>query len=277
MSKLDYARAALLGIIQGLTEFLPVSSSGHLAIAQRWLACDPGGPPMLLFDVLVHVGTLAAVGWVFAGSFHRFLRRLTRESSRSWPHRRHAWRIVFLAVAATIPTAAIGLLFKREFEAAFDRPRSIGLGLLITAVLLAITAWLPRQGRGWKAFYGWQAVLVGVAQASAILPGISRSGATICVATFCGLHRRWAAEFSFLIAIPPILGGAALKLNDAFQLPPAQLADLPWGPIIGGAFVALVTGIFALKLLLSVVRRAKLHYFALYCGLLGLLIFQVDR
>ncbi|MGB2984927.1 MAG: undecaprenyl-diphosphate phosphatase [Phycisphaerae bacterium] len=272
MSELDYVSAILLGAIQGLTEFLPISSSGHLALIQRWLDLDPDSTPMLLFDVLAHLGTLVAVGVVFAEQARRFVHRLVRESSRSWSGKRYAWRIALLAVAATVPTAVIGLAFQETFESAFDRPMWIGVCLITTGALLAVLAKLGRGQRGWKDFRWWQALLVGIAQGFAILPGISRSGATICVASYCGLRRRWAAEFSFLIVVPAIAGGTLLKVKDTLNLPAEQLAAVAWGPLVVGSILSLTVGVFALKLLLGAVRRAKLHYFALYCWVLGAVV-----
>ncbi len=281
MSELGHAKAVLLGALQGLTEFLPISSSGHLALAQRWLHLDPASTQMLLFDVLVHCGTLLAVLIVFAKPAGRFCHRLLGESGRSWPGKRYAWRIVLLAVAANAVTAVIGLAFKDRFEAAFDRPIWIGACLLITGALLAALRWreIPisrrwRPRRGWKDFRWWQAGLVGTAQAFAILPGISRSGATICVAGYCGLRRRWAAQFSFLIAVPAICGATILKVRDTLELPSEQLGEVPWSPAIVGSVVSLVVGVLALKLLLDAVQRAKLHYFAPYCWILGAFVLR---
>lgn len=272
MSELTYFSAAVLGVIQGLTEFLPISSSAHLALAQGWLRLDPGGSQMLLFDVFVHVGTVAAVVLVFRKSLGRWLGRLVRESRPGWSGRKYAWYIVELSVAATVLTAIIGLRFKGEFEAAFARPKWIGGALLVTAILLMLTKVAGRQRRGWRSFYRWQAALVGVVQACAIMPGISRSGATICVAGFCGLRRRWAAEFSFLIAVPAILGATGMKWLETMELSAGEAARVPWGPTLLGSLVAFVVGVVALKALLATVRRAKLHYFAPYCALLGALL-----
>ena len=272
MSEFDYVSSVVLGVIQGLTEFLPISSSGHLAIVQRYLGLEAAGPQMLLFDVLAHFGTLIAVLIVFAGPVKRFVRRLVGELDQSLYSKRYAWRLLTLVVAATIPTAVIGLALRDRFEAAFGCPDLIGIALLVTGVLLAATARVKRPSRGWRGFRWWQAVLIGLAQAAAIMPGISRSGSTICIALFCGLRRRWAAEFSFLIAAPAILGASLINVIEAVKLPADQLAQIPWGPIIAGSLAALVSGVFALRLLLGVVRAAKLHYFAPYCWLLGLLL-----
>lgn len=269
MTDLGYLEAILLGVIQGLTEFLPISSSGHLALTQRWLDLQPDSPVMLLFDILAHVGTLIAVFVVFAMPARRFARRLFRECSSSWTGRRHGWRIVTLAVIATIPTGVIGLAFKGSFEAAFGSAVSIAICLIITGSLLAVLAKVRRGRRGWAKFGWWEAGLIGVAQALAILPGISRSGSTICAAAYLGWRRRWTAEFSFLIAVPAIAGGTLLKVVDTLALPPEEFARIPWGPVAIGSIVSLLVGVLALKLLLGVVRRAKLHYFAPYCWAVG--------
>lgn len=269
MSELDYVKALLLGAIQGATEFLPISSSGHLALTQRWLGLDPGSGQMLLFDLLTHCGTLIAVFVVFRRQATRFAVRLLCESSGSWSGGRHAWRITLLAAVATVPTGVIGWRFKETFESAFDKPVWIGACLLVTGGLLAVLVTLRRGRRGWRDFRWWEAALIGTAQALAILPGISRSGSTICVACYCGWRRRWAAEFSFLVAVPAIVGAGILKINDTFDLPGGPFSAVAWGPVIAGSALSLVVGVLALRLLLNIVRRARLHYFALYCWALG--------
>jgi undecaprenyl-diphosphatase len=271
VSELDYLTAIVLGVIQGVTEFLPISSSGHLALTQRWLDLDPGSTEMLLFDVLVHCGTLIAVFAVFRREARRYVIRLARELRGSFHGRRYAWRIALLAVIATIPTAGFGFALKDHFEAAFDKPAGIGICLIVTGCMLAALAKLSRGRRGWKRLRWWEAALVGIAQASAILPGISRSGATICIASYCGWRRQWAAEFSFLIAVPAIVGGTILKFSDALHLPAAPDQAVAYGPVMVGGMVSLLVGVVALSLLLHIVRRAKLHHFAPYCWLVGVL------
>ncbi|MCH8149997.1 MAG: undecaprenyl-diphosphate phosphatase [Planctomycetes bacterium] len=273
MSQLDYLTAAALGVVQGLTEFLPVSSSGHLALVQKWFKLEPDSPQMLLFDVLAHLGTLLAVLIVFAGPFRRFFIRLRNECRSTWTHKRAGLRILALGVAATIPTAIIGLSLRDSFEQAFGRPRWIAVALAVTGLLLAATKWIPRPTHGWRRFTWWHAIVVGTVQAMAIMPGISRSGATICAALFLGLRRRWAAEFSFLIAVPAILGAVVLQLGDAFTRSAELGAGYGWGPVVLGSFISLIVGVFALRLLLGVVRSAKLHYFAVYCLLLSVFVF----
>lgn len=275
MSDLTYLQAVVLGVVQGLTEFLPVSSSAHLAITQQWYALDPESLPMHVFDGLVHIGTTLAVFIVFAGSLRRFGSRLIGELSSNWTGKRYALRILLLGVMATIPTGAMGLAFKKTFERAFGEPVWIGVGLLITGTLLAITARVRRGKRGWKDFSWWRAVLVGAAQGIAIWPGVSRSGSTICAATYCGLRRRWAAEFSFFIAVPAIVGATALKLCEAFGMSAGNAVPtvaIHWGPTLVGAAVSVIVGVVSIRLLLGAVRRMKLHYFSYYCWAIGVLM-----
>ncbi len=269
MTDLGYVQALLLGVVQGLTEFLPISSSGHLALTQRWFQLGADSPEMLLFNVVAHAGTVLAVAIVFAQTFRRFASRFLEETTGSAGGRAYATHIVVLAVCATLPTALVGMTFKRTFESAFGKPVWIGIALIVTGFLLAGLMLMPRGRRGWKRFHWWQACLVGLAQSMAILPGISRSGTTICLAMFLGLRRRWAGEFSFLIAVPAIAGATLMKMADTLTLPTSQLTSIRWGPVLVGGAVSLIVGVFALRLLLEAVRRAKLHYFAIYCWALG--------
>jgi undecaprenyl-diphosphatase len=279
----SYSQAIVLGIIQGLTEFLPVSSSGHLALAQHWMRLEAESPLMISFDVATHLGTLLAVIVVFWTTFIRFFRRLVSEQRRapttpnltrpsSWFVRNAAWRVLILGAIACLPTAIIGVAFKDPLEAAFGRPILIGIALLVTGALLFVSGKVPRPRKPWRQFGIVGALLVGLAQGLAITPGISRSGATICTALICGLKRRWAAEFSFLIAFPAICGAALVKIAETGNLPPEQIAAIPLGPIIAGSLTAAAVGYVALRLLLEAVRRAKLVYFSYYVWALGLLV-----
>lgn len=264
--------AIILGAVQGLTEFLPISSSAHLAIAQDWLGLPPDQLPMHVFDGVSHIGTVLAIFVVFFGTFRAYCLRLLEELRPNHTRTRFALRITALGVFASIPTAVIGIAFKKYFEESFGNPFEVGMGLVITGILLMITSWIARGRKGWKKFTWWHAVLIGVAQGISISPGISRSGATICTATFLGIRRRWAAEFSFFIAIPAIVGATILKLREAFVEHSESLASINWGPTMMGGLVAFVLGVVSLRLLLGTVRRAKLHLFAWYCWLVGLAV-----
>ncbi len=276
MNTLDFFKAIILGVVQGVTEFLPVSSSGHLAIVQHWMKLETTGPTMLLFDVLAHMGTLIAVVVVFAKPGLRYFKRLWAESGWEWTGPRYAWRFALLGITASIPTAIIGLMFKDDFEAAFDNRFAVGGGLLVTGVLLWTTSLARRGRRGWRTFSFLSAAVVGVAQGLAILPGISRSGSTIAAATLLGLRRRWAGEFSFFIAVPAICGASVIKLKDTWELPAEKLAAIPWGPVWVGSIVSLLVGMVALGFLLRVIRQAKLHYFAPYCWAIGTMILVLE-
>lgn len=272
MTELSYASATILGLIQGLTEFLPVSSSGHLVIAQRLLDLQSDSPAMLLFDIVTHIGTLIAVGIVFAGTFTKFVVRLATEASPGYSGRRSAWLVASLGVAACAVTGVIGFGFKDAFERSFSSTVGIGVGLLVTGTMLFLLGRIPRPRRGWRRFGWWRAALVGVAQGIAILPGISRSGSTIGVALFLGIRRQWAAQFSFLIVVPAILGAGAIKLRDTMALPPEELSVIPWGPIAVGAAVSLVSGVVALRVLLAMVVGDRLQHFCYYCWGLGAIV-----
>ena len=275
---MSWIEAILLGVVQGLTEFLPVSSSGHLALTQMVMEQVGGtlppsdAPAMLLYDVCAHLGTLVAVMVVFASAFSRYARGLWRELPQ-WRELASdkppgALYVTALAAVACVPTGLIGLAFKDFFESAFARPTLIGVALLVTAALLVTSERRPRPKRGWRRFGYPAALLVGVAQGLAITPGISRSGSTVCVALICGLKRRWAAQFSFLIAFVPILGASVMKIADVIAL--GQLALVSWGPMLVGSAVAGLVGYGALRVFLAAIQRAKLRYFAAYCALVGL-------
>jgi|CXWL01.1.fsa_nt_gi undecaprenyl-diphosphatase len=271
-SELTYLDGIILGAVQGLTEFLPISSSAHLAVVQSWLRLDPEGLHMHVFDGVSHIGTVMAMLLVFFSSFRNYLGRLIAELRPDWPGRRYALRFALLGVIASIPTAIIGLAFKKHFEQSFGDAVEVGGGLVITGAMLIGTSLAPRGRKGWKQFSWWNACLIGIAQGISISPGISRSGATICTGTLCGIRRRWAAEFSFFIAIPAILGATALKLREAFAEHEVSVSAIAWGPTLVGGLVAFIIGVISLKLLLDAVRRAKLHHFAWYCFVVGVFI-----
>ena len=272
MTELSYPSAIILGLIQGLTEFLPVSSSGHLVIAQRLMDLKSDSPTILLFDIVTHIGTLFAVGLVFAGTFGKFVVRLASEAAPGFSGRRSAWMVAALGLVACTITGIIGFGFKESFERSFSSTVGTGMGLLVTGTMLFLTGRIARPRRGWRRIGWWRAALVGAAQGIAILPGISRSGSTISVALFLGIRRKWAAEFSFLIVVPAILGAGAVKLRDTFALPSEELSAIPWGPIAVGAAVSLASGVVALRVLLAIVIADRLRHFCYYCWGLGTLV-----
>ena len=261
--------AALLGLIQGLTEFLPVSSSGHLVLGQSILGLRPGGDAT--FEVFVHLGTALSIGVVYRDRLWTMLRASTAAVTRPGQVRARIMedselRTVGYILIALVPTAVLYILFSDALEAAFSDPRITSAFLLVTGALLLLTR-LSRGGVGPLSVV--KAVLIGIAQAAAMLPGISRSGTTICTGLYLGVDAERAADFSFLILLPAVLGAAVLKAGQLVADPAT------WLPVAVGTLVAFLSGMLAIRLVLAVVRRGHLHYFAYYCfaaGTFGLLL-----
>ena len=249
--------AAVLGVLQGLTEFLPVSSSGHLAAVQLLI---PGfQQPGVVFDAMLHVGTAAAVVW--------FERRHILE----WVRTRSGWRLFGLIVAGTVATAAIAVPLRPLAVEAFVRPLWIGMAFLITGGLVASTKWLS-GGPGDEQKMTWrQATVVGLVQGLAIFPGVSRSGSTIAAGLAAGMDRTWSARFSFLLAVPAVIMVAIFEVVGAWQVPYRPPNGFALSCIVG-AVAAAVTGFFALKLVLKALSSRFFHRFAAYCIPLGLLV-----
>ncbi len=255
---MDILHAALLGLVQGLTEFLPVSSSGHLAIAQHFL---PGfEQPGLLFDVLLHAATTLAVIIFFRKDVWKLLSCFFRKDAYALDDRHTFWMIVL----GSIPTAIIGFSGKDFFEGLFENLLVIGCMLLLTAMLLIVAEKTRKDGRNLTQLKANDALLVGIVQGFAIIPGISRSGSTIACLLLRGIDGESAARFSFLLALPAVGGAMLLSLKDLDQV---SGADLPAYGL--GALVAFVSGLFAIRILMDVVRRKRLVGFAIYCLLVG--------
>jgi len=271
-SSLNVLQAVVLGIVQGITEFLPVSSSGHLVLLENLFDFDPETPEMLLFDLAVHAGTVAAIFIVFRKSIAALVKNLFvcgkyGKKPVEIYQKSPGVHMLVLAIIATFVTGVFGLLGEKYFTAARGSLVTVASMWFITGTLLLITDLRKKARLGLRQFGIWAAMVVGIAQAAAIMPGISRSGATICAAILIGLRRRWAVEFSFLIAIPAILGATAVQLIEDF----AQISSgsLQIGPVLVGTAAAALTGILALKLLIKTSRTANLKYFAFYCYILA--------
>ena len=247
-------QAIALGIVQGLTEFFPVSSSGHLVLAQDLLGIDTPG---VSFEVLEHLATVAAILVVYR-------RRIVRLFLETASGDRNAAVYMAKLILASVPVAVIGLAFGDAIAGAFDSPQLVAFNLLVTGGIVFSTRWLVRIARRpaptWRGAAG-----IGVAQAVALLPGISRSGATVAVALADRTERAAAAEFSFLLSIPAILGASALEL-------PAILdhgLGLGATAVIGAASSAFLAAIAAIVLFVRWLRIGRLHFFAYYCWLVG--------
>lgn len=249
--------AVLLGVLQGLTEFLPVSSSGHLALAQILI---PGfSQPGVVFDAMLHVGTAAAVIWYERGEIRRWA---TTPAGR---------RLIGLLVLGTVATAVIAFPIKAAAEAAFVRPLWVGVALLLTGCVVGLTRWLPGGPRDESGTTWRQAVLIGLAQGLAVFPGLSRSGMTIVTALGAGLDRRWAPRFSFLLGVPAIAGVTVLEVFDERQAL-AAAGLWYWLACLAGAAAAGISGYVALKIVVRTLSSRVFHRFAWYCLPVGALV-----
>lgn len=267
--------ALLLGLVQGLTEFLPVSSSGHLVVGSHLLRFTA---PSLLFDVVLHVGTLLPVLWLYRVDLWGMLRGLggVAAPARAWREDR-GFRLGACVVIGTLPTALMGALLEDLFERLFSSPVVVGVTFLVTGAIL-MTSRLARQPAATDepadshlGLTPLRALLVGVAQGLAITPGISRSGTTITCGLLLGIERTMAARLSFLLSIPAILGAVVLQLR---KLEPAGGSALLW-IYAAGALAAALSGYLALRWLVRLVRRGSFHRFAYYLWPLGLAVLVV--
>ena len=283
---MNLIQALFLGALQGATEFLPVSSSGHLVLIPWLLGWDSPG---LTFDVAVHWGTATAVVVYFWRDWLALLRALplvrfgstarlalesttTSESgiaaedgSQVSPDRADP-RLLWLILLGTVPAALVGYLFEDQVDAWFSRPAMAACFLLLTALVLAVSERLGKRERGFRALTWMDALLVGLAQACAILPGISRSGATIAAALGLGLRREAAARFSFLLSTPVIVGAGVLKVVDLIEA--GELAAQAPGLVIG-FLAAGVVGLGCIHFLLRYLQHRRLYPFAIYCAVAG--------
>lgn len=246
--------AALLGLVQGITEFLPVSSSAHLVLGQAVLGVRLPG---VLYEAAVHLATLVAVVWVYR-------RRVAELAAGVVRGRRDAWAYVGLLALASLPAAGAGLWLREPIEASFEQPVLAAGLLLVTGALVATIRWTgPAAEEGRPGVGG--SILVGVAQAAAVLPGISRSGSTVAAGIWRGVEPARMAEFSFLLSVPAV-GGAAL-----LELGPGQLGAVrSLGPELAVGFAAAaVTGVLAIRLFVRTLRAGSFHLFAYYCWAVG--------
>ncbi|MBR5678534.1 MAG: undecaprenyl-diphosphate phosphatase [Paludibacteraceae bacterium] len=260
---MSWLEALILGIVQGLTEFLPVSSSGHLEIGHALLGTS--GEENLIFAIIVHAATVLStlvILWkevmqLFKGTF----------ASLQWNAEKD---YVAKLLVSMIPVFIVGMFFKDQVEAFFGNGLLlVGICLLITAALLALSEWLQkkRQGMGHEVTYR-DAIIIGVAQACAVLPGLSRSGTTIATGLLCGVKKESVAQFSFLMVLIPILGEALLDLLKLLQ--GEITSTLGVIPAVVGFVAAFVTGCLACRFMIEIVRRQRLVWFALYCAIVGL-------
>lgn len=284
---MNFFEAVFLGIIQGLTEFLPVSSSGHLAIFKELLGVKtPTGASAITFDILLHIGTLIAV--VLA--FHKDIKKMITEfafmmrdiflnaktfitnkiRNEEEPYIKiisgSYRKFVLMVIVATIPTGIIGLLLKDVVETAASNLIIIGIALFITAVLLLIADISENLRKTPKNIPLWQTAIVGVVQGIATIPGISRSGATIASSLFLGFDKKFAMKFSFIMSIPAIIGALILDIKDVNF---SEMGGQMWGYYIVGMIFALIVGYFCIRVVNYLIKERKFKYFAAYCAIAG--------
>jgi undecaprenyl-diphosphatase len=272
---LNVLSAAVLGIIQGFTEFLPVSSSGHLVLFEHLFGYDAEQPQMLLFDLVIHTATVVAIFIVLYRSIFKLLKNLVdcrkyRTGFIGLYKKSPGVRILVLAFITTAVTGPLGIIFEKIFTQARGSLSTVGLMWVITGTVLIITDFHKKSRMGLRQFGIISAVIIGLAQAIAIMPGISRSGATVSAAILLGLHRRWAVEYSFLIGIPAILGATAIEVIKNFSL--LKEGGLPAGSLAAGFIIAVITGAIAIKILMKVSRKKMLKFFGIYCYLLAIFV-----
>lgn len=253
IKRLNAGSAAVLGLIQGLTEFLPVSSSGHLVLFQHLLGVQQSG---LLFEVMVHFGTVVAVVFAFWSDIVTLIRR-------PWH------KLTLLIVVGMIPTGLMGVLLEPVFQSAFDSVAVVGVALLVTGVLLWIASKWSSGRKDLSRMSIWDALVIGFGQGLAITPGLSRSGTTVAFALFSGLEPAIAAKYSFLLSVPVIIAANLWEARDLLFQP------IQWGavgPNLLAALLAAISGYVAIKFFLGILKSGHLHYFSYYCWTVGALV-----
>lgn len=266
--------AIVLGIVQGLTEFLPISSSGHLVIFQELFGMNDLEESHLLFDTLLHFGTLLSIFLVYNKDIYYLIKEffgiLTDISKgevniHASPYR----KMIMLLITATIPTVIIGLLFKDMFDLMFKSIRVVGFTLLFTGFLLSISNKLISGSKDEANAKYSNAFIIGLFQGMAIMPGISRSGSTIVAGLLNGFKKEFAVKFSFLISIPAILGAAVLQIPDLLRQGIDSTIIFPY---IAGTLAAAITGFIAIKFLINLLNKGKFYLFSYYCWGIGVFI-----
>ena len=261
---MSWLEAMILGLVQGLTEFLPVSSSGHLAIGRDLLGVEASGD--LVFEVTVHAATVLSTIVVFRKQIWKLLQGLFKFKMNDETD------YILKIVVSMIPVFVVGMFFKDYVEDLFSSLMVVGVALLVTALLLFFSDFASKKAQAENGARNgikwWQAFVVGIGQAMAVIPGLSRSGTTISTGLICGVKRDVMAQFSFLMVLVPILGEAFLDVVGG-DMAASSIGLLP---LAVGFLAAFVSGLFACSVMIALVRRARLSWFALYCAIVGILV-----
>ena len=281
---MTFWEAVLLGIVQGIFMFFPVSSTSHLVLLEHWLIQrgselpSPDSPEMILFVLVVHMGTLVSMAVVFRRSIAAYLRRLSRairmDPLRWGPREGMAVRLLAMGAVSVAITGLVGFPLRAYVESVFAHPWAISGTLIVTGALLWWTDVLRPRRLGLRHLGLQVAVVVGLAQSLALLPGISRSGATIAFALFVGLRRRWAAEYSFFIAFPTIIGASMLQGLEVWGGEGA--GGVGAMPLLVGFVVAALVGIGALHIVLRLLYKARFRFFSYYVWALALVVLALS-
>jgi undecaprenyl-diphosphatase len=250
-------KSIILGIIQGLTEFLPVSSSGHLVLFEHFLGFEQPG---ILFEVLLHFATLIAIFIVF----WKRISRIVASVFRRWSLKDENFVMLLYLSLASVPAALVGIFLKHSIETLFSNTYVVAIMLLVTGSILFSTRFVKRTGT--RTHNPVSSVVIGITQACAIIPGISRSGATISAGLWSGISREAAAEFSFILAIPAICGALLLHIRELGLVAHEGMLVV----YLAGGLAAFLAGYASLVVLLRIVKRGKLHHFAYYCWAAGI-------
>jgi len=247
----------ILGIIQGITEWLPVSSSGHLVLAQEFLVkVDP--QEKLVLDVMLHFGTLIVILIVFRQDIINILKAIAKRDFQS-----EDGKLATYIIIGTVPVAVAGAVFYNTIDQLFQNALAVSIALLFTGFLL----FASERRENNKSLTSLNSILIGIAQAVSLIPGISRSGATVSTGLLRGIDKQKVFKFSFLLAAPAILGATVYEF---YKIRTTLPQSVDWTAISLGVIVSMLVGYFALKTLLKIVMRRKFHYFAYYCWTLGL-------
>ncbi|MBE6495695.1 MAG: undecaprenyl-diphosphate phosphatase [Methanobrevibacter thaueri] len=270
---MDILQGIIIGIVQGLTEFLPVSSSAHLVFIQNLLGVESS----LAFDTFLHLGTLIAVLWYFRYDIYKMLKSWWlsigdilqgrfKEGFYSDPYKRLAWYVIL----ATIPVGIVGVLFEDSVDALFSGALYVpAFFLFVTGTILYLSQRMTSGEINYDTITKKEALFMGLGQACAILPGLSRSGTTIAAGLTIGLDKEFAAKFSFILSIPAIFGAFILQVKDI-----GSAMDANFLPVFLGFVAAIIAGYMAIKWMLDLIQNKNLDIFAYYCWLMGLIVFM---
>ena len=264
---MDLIQSILLGILQGITEFLPVSSSGHLALARALIGKNL--QPGITFEIVVHFGSFCSIvvyyrrmiGEIISDFFHSLSPKGFKTGRyKSDPNT----LLVFFILISMIPAMIVGFTLKDPIEELFLNPFFVSLMLIVTGILLFLTRFVMNPD---KEMNGWRAILMGIAQSLAVIPGISRAGSTISTGLYFGINRNIAATFSFLMVLPVLAGAMILEIKDVLEI---GLDSVSLGGLSAGFFASFISGYVALSYLIKLLKREKFHYFAYYCWAVGI-------